>query len=121
MTDPAMTYTFKKIPTRNRLRTVMVDLSDIIFEEAETLQGFKPLADAAVIFLREASDSVSRSDNQQMNKDLIISAMDFSQRWENWLKDSRLCTATRIFHEMLLRFFKGSVKAYRCWLIDLRK
>lgn len=121
-----MTYSFKKIPTRSRLRTILVDLSDIIEEESVSVRAHKPLADAAVIFLREASNAVGNPiDNAQMSKDLVISALDFSQRWENWLNGLKYGDlehpATKVLHEMLLRLFKGYIKAYRCWLIDTRK
>lgn len=119
-----MTYSFKKTPTQSRVRTILIDLADII--EEESFDVYRPLADAAVILLRESANAITNPiDSVQMNKDLIIAAMDFNQRYETWLANIRNNElghySERTFHEMLLRFSKGSVKAWRCWRIDKLK
>lgn len=118
-----MTYSFKKIPTRSRIRTILVDLADIIYEESETLGVYKPLASAAAVLLRESANAITNPiSSDQMQKDLILSALDFSHRWEEWLHklkyDDLDHKATRVLHEMLLRFFKGAIKNWRVWKMN---
>lgn len=60
-----------------------------------------------------------------LHRACIMAGLDFSTRWETWidsLKPADLTTvASKVFHEQLLRWFKGAIKAYRIWLIDRRQ
>lgn len=64
-------------------------------------------------------------DAARLNRELISAAMDFNQRWENWLSNLPYGRfrhpSSRVFHEFLLRFSKGSVKYWRIWRIDISK
>jgi hypothetical protein len=85
-----------------------------------------PLYLAGLGFMKEISTALGwfsiTSDADKFNKDLIISAMDFCQRWETWLSKLQHTDlqhrSTKIFHEFLLRYIKGCVKYYRIWRID---
>ena len=109
----------------NKVRTHLWELANTIEVEPASAV-YRPLIEAAVIFLREASVTLDYPiDKVKMNRDLILSSLDFLQRWETWLdglkSGSFQYSATRIFHEMLIRFSKGAIKAYRCWRIDILK
>jgi hypothetical protein len=63
---------------------------------------------------------------KQLHEDLITAGIAFQHRWQEWLDRSTLETfryypASKLFHEQLLRWYKGAIKTYRIWLIDLAK
>ena len=56
----------------------------------------------------------------KIHRDLITVGMEFCTRHEQWLNTSPAST-TKTFHEYILRFSKGSLKAWRIWLVDSGK
>ena len=62
-------------------------------------------------------------DDTQLHKALIMAGLDFTARWDAWLAGSAGFDSpvTRVFHEIALRHFKGILKAWRIWRIDITK
>ena len=89
----------------------------------------KPFRDAFFIAAHEVETALNDyhiNHNQvKLQQILIITFMDFNQRWDSWLStiphDGFKSPATKTFHEMVLRFSKGIMKAWRIWLIDIKK
>lgn len=95
------------------------------FGNSEFQPGQAALAKAGHIFMLDISSAMDdyfiTTDKVKFNRSLVSSAMEFIQRWEDWMEVTRLPKATRVYHEFLVRFSKGAVKATRCWIIDLQK
>ena len=98
-------------------------------EGTEVSTPNRPLFDAGKVALKESIAALEAyfltPDAARCNKELICAAMDFSQKWETWIEGlgpgSLKHAPSKVFHEFLLRFFKGCVKAWRIWRIDLAK
>lgn len=92
---------------------------------ADTNSRYAPMTSAGVIMLHEIEVAITvyryNPDRNTLNRHIIMAALDFVQRWETWLETVRFESKdTRMFHDFLLRFSKGSIKAYRGWNIDLQ-
>ena len=62
------------------------------------------------------------ADSDRAQRDIISSCMDFTARWEVWLESTHFqAPASKVFHEQILRWVKGSLKAWRIWRIDSLK
>lgn len=92
--------------------------------EARVSPDYILFAVALSQFLGEASTALTYSSDRvlALHQSLISSSLDFIQRWDDWaasmLFEKR---ATKILHEFLIRFSKGTIKAYRIWKIDTQK
>ena len=114
----------------NKIQTHLWELANSV-ELEPVLPVYSPLKAHCVLLMREWCQALSEhtasgsADHVRLNRDLITAAMEFNQRWDDWISALRYPdlphVSTKVFHEMLLRFSKGAVKAWRCWLIDLRK
>lgn len=90
---------------------------------------YRTLAIGGSTFTRTCAGGLDKyfvsGDPAELHKDLISAAMDFLQRWENWIDGLQpgdlTHSASKTFHQMLLRFTKGAVKSWRIWKIDLQK
>jgi hypothetical protein len=56
------------------------------------------------------------NDSVKVQRSVITSIMTFHDRWERELPNYQGPTST--FHQYLLRFSKGAIKAWRIWLVD---
>ncbi len=84
----------------------------------------EPLRQASFTAMREilsVSNAYYCDQNKiKLHKELISVGMDFNQRWDTWISETEFESfGTKTFHQMLLRFSKGIMKAWRCWLIDI--
>lgn len=85
--------------------------------------------DAGVILLRDIESALQKHhifhSNIQLHRDLVTAGLDFTARWEVWLNELKpndlSVGASKVFHEQLLRWSKGALKAWRIWLIDSTK
>ena len=90
---------------------------------------YKSLYDAGIIALHEVilacETSFVTRNVTRLHQDLITAGLNFIARWEIWVGEltcgSLKSAASKTFHEYLMRFSKGVLKAYRIWLIDLHK
>lgn len=88
---------------------------------------YRELLGAGVIMGSEVLKAVDEhhtgGDNERLNRDLISAAMFFLERWESWIKGLSAPDlkhrSSKIFHEFLLRYAKGIVKAWRGWRVDI--
>ena len=88
-----------------------------------------PIYAAGIILLREIVVALDvyfiAQDETKMHQEFISAGMNFITRWEIWLDalqpGSLRCVDSKVFHEYLLRFCKGILKAYRVWRIDFTK
>ncbi len=87
------------------------------------------MADAGLQLAQETATALEEYyiglNEEWLHRGLITAIMDFNQRWETWIDKlgpgDLKHPASKVFHQFLLRFTKGSVKAYRCWRIDRLK
>ena len=104
------------------LRQLILDLNC----EESTGTKADELRAAFILGLSEAhaviAEHTDKPDMQKLHRGVITALSDFNQRWDTWLSSLRpgdlKSSASKQFHEMLLRFSKGVSKAYRIWLID---
>ena len=114
----------------NKIQTHLWELANTV-EAESVLPVYSPFKSHCVLFLRDCARAIGdhvtsgSADKTKLNRDLITVSMEFTQRWDDWLDGIKYPdfphAATKTFHQMLLRFSKGAVKAWRCWLIDLQK
>lgn len=83
-------------------------------------------AKTAALEIADAFDAYYISqDRKLLHRNIVMSLLTFQDVWHVWLnklQDGDLPhRATKVLHEMLLRFSKGALKAYRIWLTDLQK
>lgn len=109
----------------HHLKSLIVDLEE---DSVNIPIPQRVFYDAVLILLKEcnlAFDSyyVDRL-SDKLHQDLIIAGMNFTTRWERYtvaLKAGDFQnSASKTFHEYLLRFSKGALKYYRIWRIDLK-
>ena len=110
------------------LRSMLHDI-ETYYIESPVPARYKSLYDAGIIALHELilaceANFVNRNVTR-LHQDLITVGLNFIARWEIWIDTlsygSLKSAASKTFHEYLMRFFKGALKAYRIWLIDRNK
>lgn len=116
-------------------KTSVLTAGSVLRDMAMTLYSYEPasahepLVAAACRTLLDASKSLddfeSHKDSERLNRDLIGAGMDFIQQWEHWLAgihEPQLAhSASKRFHQFMIRYAKGVLKSWRIWRIDLRK
>jgi len=112
---------------------VYAHLADLKGElkQIEVQKGYRGIHDAVSILVTECVAALERykeghSTQQTLTKEVVMGCMDFNERWNEWIIVSgntafKKPHYTKVFHEYLLRFAKGMIKAWRCWNIDLHK
>ncbi len=110
----------------HHFKALLQDLEEAADDGSWTIDPMQePLRQAAFMAAHEAIEAMNGyyldQNSAKLNQLLINAGMNFNQRWDNWLAESEMKTATKLFHSMLLRFSKGTMKFWRGWLIDLSK
>lgn len=57
------------------------------------------------------------ADSDRLNRDLITSGMDFTERWGLRIAAVEAPTPSHVLNETLLRHVKGCLKAWRIWRV----
>ena len=112
----------------NHLKSILKDLECCRDDGSWKIQPSQSaLYDAGLIAFRDAINALDTyfvtQNATKVHQELITVGMEFCARWERWIAGLRCgsleSAATKTFHEYLLRFTKGALKAYRIWRIDL--
>jgi len=103
----------------DHLRTVTQEI-----QQVSVTNTYKPLLDATCQMLVSVADACDvyfiDVDNKVLNDTLLLTVMDFTQRWELWIATQRF-SPEKTLHEFLLRFSKGAIKSWRIYRIDSHK
>ena len=114
----------------SHLRVLLYDIETCYADGSLKIQpSSKALYEAAIIAFHEtilACESYfATQDIHRLHQDIIMTGMNFTMRWEIWIGTLGPCSlksaASKTFHEYLLRFSKGALKAWRIWKIDAAK